>query len=184
VTTRKSSKSSQAPKPKSSAPKEATSTPSPSLPTADAKPPGLSKFQGFVVERRHRSVAKNAPYNPRGITPEARAKLRAGLKAFGLLEPPIWNRKTGNLVGSHRRLEELDALMGTPDYMLDFAVVDLDPTREVEANILLNNPNAQGHYEVDQLAELLKTPDLELSSTGSAAPDSSSSRARSEEATR
>lgn len=98
----------------------------------------------------------NAPYNPRKIDKRAREKLRAGLKKAGLVNAPVWNEQTGNIVSGHRRLELLDELEGSADYLLDVNVVDLAPEREKEVNVLLNNPTAQGDYDVTRLAALLK----------------------------
>lgn len=114
----------------------------------------------------HRSVLKGAPYNPRTISDDARAKLKRNLKNVGLLEPLIWNKTTGTLLGGHQRLACLDALEGSSDYLLDVSVVELTPAQEAEQNIALNSPNLQGDYDMDMLAQLLKTPELELDATG------------------
>lgn len=128
--------------------------------------PALSKFQSFTMERLHRSQLVTAKYNPRVISDEAKARLQRNLKKVGLLEPLILNRTTGTLLGGHQRLACLDALEGSPDYLLDVSVVELSAKEEVEQNIALNNGNLQGEYDMDLLAELLKTPDLELDATG------------------
>ena len=70
----------------------------------------LSRFQKFTIVRVHRSRLKNAPYNPRVITPEAKDRLRKILERKGLLEALVWNVRTEHIVGGHRRLECLDAL--------------------------------------------------------------------------
>lgn len=150
MTTSKSSKSSPSPKPASTAPKEAT----------------LSRFQSFRMERVHRRKLKGAPYNPRVISDVARKRLERALETIGLAEPVIWNERTGFVVGGHQRLGALDALEGSDDYLLDVAVVDLSEKQERELNIALNNPNLQGEYDTDLLAQLLKTPDLDLDATG------------------
>lgn len=129
-------------------------------------PPQVSKHQAFAMERLHRSKLATAAYNPRTISESAKAKLKQNLKKVGLLEPLIWNRTTGTLLGGHQRLACLDALEGKPDYLLDVAVVELTPEEEKAQNVALNNPNLQGEYDLDMLAELLKAPDLDLASTG------------------
>lgn len=107
-----------------------------------------------------------AKYNPRTLSEEAKKKLQRSLRDFGLLEPVIWNKTTGLLVGGHQRLAALDALEGTDDYLLEVAAVELTEKQEREANVALNNPALQGEYDHDLLAELLKTPELDLAATG------------------
>lgn len=103
-----------------------------------------------------RSQLKNAPYNPRKISDKAKVKLRANLKRVGMLEPLIWNERTGNLVGGHQRIAALDSLMGTQDYALNVAKVDLDEKTEREQNVFLNNPEAQGEFDLEKLGLLFK----------------------------
>src|SRR5579871_292198 len=107
----------------------------------------VSKFQNFTTETVHRSVLKNAPYNPRHITERGKAKLKETLKRVGLVQPLVWNRRSGNLVGGHQRLKQLDALEGKSDYSLTVAVVDVDDKRERELNVLLNNTDVGGEWE-------------------------------------
>jgi ParB-like chromosome segregation protein Spo0J len=106
-----------------------------------------------------------AGYNPRRMTAKAAAKLRASLESFGLVEPLIWNRRTGRLVGGHQRLAILKSL-GVSE--VPVSVVDLSEEREKALNVVLNNPEAQGRYEPGKLAELLHDlEDLpELDATG------------------
>ena len=51
-----------------------------------------------------------APYNPRlklrPGDPRYR-KLRRSVERFGLVEPLVWNRRTGHLVGGHQRYQIL-----------------------------------------------------------------------------
>lgn len=87
----------------------------------------------------------------------AKKQLRKSLDKFGLLEPLIWNEKTGNLVGGHQRLSLMDEDEGWPgcDYVLTVAVVRLTEKQEKAANVFLNNQAAQGRYDKDQLFALL-----------------------------
>lgn len=84
----------------------------------------------------------------------------------GLISTITWNEPSGNLVGGHQRLAIIDALEGTDNYLIEVSVVQLTPAQEVEANISLNNPNLQGDWDLELLAEALKTPDLDLGATG------------------
>ena len=105
----------------------------------------------------------NAPYNPRKIKDEARRRLKANIGRVGLLEPIIWNSRTGHVVGGHQRLKALDSLEGTDNYLVPVAVVDLDETTERAQNVFLNNSEAQGEWDIGQLGELLKSiPEPEM----------------------
>lgn len=116
----------------------------------------LSKHVKFTVETIHRGRLVNAVYNPRLLTEKAKQKLKRSLSRFGLVEPPIWNKRSGNIVGGHQRMGILDAFEGTPDYMLPVAVVDLDDASEKALNVMLNNTTAMGDYDLGKLEAILK----------------------------
>jgi len=116
--------------------------------------------------RVHRSKLLNAPYNPRHLDEAGRKRLKAVIKKHGLLEPLVWNKRTGHLVGGHQRIAQLDALEKSPDYELDVAVVDLSEKQEAEANVLLNNPSIQGEYDVDLLKGLGDEHGLDFKNLG------------------
>lgn len=121
-----------------------------------------SKFEKFDFRLVHRSALKNAPYNPRQISDDAKKKLRDNIKRVGLIDPVIWNETTGNLVGGHQRLAALDALEGNPSYSLTVAVVRMDEKTEKEQNIFLNNPNAQGDWDLEKLEKLVQDVSVEF----------------------
>jgi DNA modification methylase len=111
-----------------------------------------------------------APYNPRAISPEALAGLRGSVERFGLVEPVVWNRRTGRVVGGHQRLKVLQQ-MGVADTQV--VVVDLDEIEEKALNVALNNPAIAGEFTADihlllaeinaampELGELLRFDDL------------------------
>lgn len=124
---------------------------------------GANKLEQFTLGIVHRSEIKNADYNPRKITEEAKKKLKRFLKRKGLLGPLIWNRLTGNLVSGHQRLEQMDAIMGTDDYELTVAVVEFDNEKdEIAANIFLNNPSAQGEWDYEILTEIGELADFDF----------------------
>ncbi len=113
---------------------------------------------------------KPAPYNPRielKRTDPRYRKLRRSLQEFGLVEPLIWNRRTGHVVGGHQRLRILREL-GFKEAPV--SVVDLPPERERVLNIVLNNREAQSDYDVARLTAILeeldKTPTIDLRQTG------------------
>jgi hypothetical protein len=124
----------------------------------------LTKFQKFTVERISRATIVGLPVNPRKISAYAKKKLQANLKRVGLLEPVIFNKKTGHLVGGHQRLACLDALESSRDYMLDVAMVSLTEKQEKEQGLFLNNAAAMGEWDLALLAPML--PDLNLEQTG------------------
>ena len=133
---------------------------------ASSKQPVGNRFDNYVVETMHRSSLRAAPYNPRVLGDKEKKKLQAGLKKHGMLAPPVWNKRTGNLVAGHQRLSILDAFSGNPDYTLQIAVVDLNEAQEKEANLLLNNPQAMGDWDLTKLDEMLKDTNVELVGTG------------------
>lgn len=111
-------------------------------------------YEKYEIQTVDRSQVKNAPYNPRVISGKAKKRLRENLKKVGLVEPPIWNKRTGNLVGGHQRMAALDALMGKKDYQLQVSVVDMDEATEKAQNIFLNNGEAQGTWDLVKLEEM------------------------------
>lgn len=125
-----------------------------------------TQFDRYEYREIHRRELKNAEYNPRRISDEAKRKLRNNLKIRGLMGAPVWNPTTGNLVGGHQRVNQLDALEGTDNYMIRVLVVPMDEKTEKEQNIFLNNPLSQGEWDYEKLEEMFKTPDIEIDSTG------------------
>lgn len=111
-----------------------------------------SKYQKFTIQTINRQDIKNAEYNPRIMDKEAKKRLKAGLKKHGLVSTLTWNKRTGNLVGGHQRLEQLDALEKNKDYSLDVCVIDVDEAEEAVLNVQLNNPSIQGDWDLDKLA--------------------------------
>ena len=110
---------------------------------------------------------KPAPYNPRQRlrpTDPAYQKLEASVRAFGLVEPLIWNELTGYIVGGHARLRILKKL-GMKE--VPVSIVHLDVAQEKALNLVLNNHEAQGRFDTTKLADLLTEledlPEFELS---------------------
>ena len=92
------------------------------------------------------SELKPAPYNPRTISDEAMAGLRASIERFGLVEPIIFNQKTGNVIGGHQRLKVLEEQGITKTQVV---VVDLPKREEKALNVALNNPHIAGEFTPD-----------------------------------
>ena len=94
-----------------------------------------------------------ADYNPRkDLQPgdSEYEKLKRSLTEFGYVEPVIWNKTTGHIVGGHQRLKVL-ADLGFEQ--VDCVVVELDETREKALNIALNK--ISGDWDESKLALLI-----------------------------
>lgn len=126
----------------------------------------LSKFQGYQIERIARSAILDAPYNPRKIADGNRERLAKGLTRHKLVMPPVWNKRTGNLVSGHQRLSILDEKHKGGDYLLDVAAIDVPEKQEVEINILLNNESAMGEFDLGALKGLSQEFEIDLSNVG------------------
>lgn len=122
-----------------------------------------SKYQAYETETINRSDIKNAPYNPRIMDPKAKKRLKQNIAKHGLVAALTWNKRTGNLVGGHQRLEQLDALEKDKDYELTVCVIDVDEREEAALNVQLNNPSMQGEWDLDKLANMTEEFDLDLS---------------------
>ena len=85
-----------------------------------------SKYQAYETDTISRDMIKNAPYNPRIMDEGAKKRLKRNIAKHGLVSALTWNKRTGNLVGGHQRLEQLDALEKSKDYELTVCVVDVD----------------------------------------------------------
>ena len=141
------------------------------VPASKSDTPEVSRFQRFRVERIPRSMLKEAPYNPRVMDEHGHKLLNRSLKKSGLVETIVWNKRTGNVVGGHQRLSELDKLENGRDYALDVAVIDVDETEEREINIKLNNQNMMGAYDTEKLAALFIQDGVQFADTGFSALD-------------
>ena len=91
------------------------------------------------------SELKAAPYNPRKSTITQDENLKRSLEKFGLVDPIIFNKQTGYIVGGHFRVRELKKL-GYKE--VDCVVVDLSPEDEKELNIRLNANTGEFDWEV------------------------------------
>lgn len=130
-----------------------------------------SKFENFEMQTIHRSEIKNAEYNPRFMGEKEKKRLRAALKENGLVSALTWNKRTGNLVGGHQRLEQLDALEKSEDYDLTVCVIDVDERQEAKINVQLNNPSMQGEWDVEKLFEITQDFDLSMEEMGFSTTD-------------
>ena len=90
------------------------------------------------IEKKPAADLLPAEYNPRKDLQSGDAeyeKLKRSLEQFGYVEPVIWNKTTGRVVGGHQRLKVLMDL-GYTD--VDCVVVELTEENEKALNIALN----------------------------------------------
>ncbi len=137
---------------------------------SDNLTPKVERIERWEDIELHRSEIKNAPYNPRKIGAKQKDKLKEVLRQLGMLGPIIWNKRSGNIVGGHQRMKLTDDYYGTQDYKIRVAAVDLSDKQEMEANIALNNAEAQGDWDIGQLGEMFKQG-LDVGATGFAVED-------------
>jgi len=101
----------------------------------------------MIIQVKKISELKAAPYNPRTSTEKQEAHLKASLEKFGVVEPIIFNKQTGFIVGGHFRVRELKKL-GYKE--IECVIVDLNEADEKELNIRLNANT--GAWDWDSLA--------------------------------
>ena len=108
-----------------------------------------------------------AKYNPRKDLkpgdPEYE-KLKKSMETFGYVEPIVWNKKTGNIVGGHQRLKILEE-QGHVE--IECVVVDFEETEEKALNVALNK--VSGQWDLPKLADLISELDdgiFDISITG------------------
>lgn len=119
------------------------------------------------IEKMNISKLNPAEYNPRKNLQPGDAeykKLKRSMEQFGYVEPVIWNKTTGRVIGGHQRLKVLVDL-GLKE--VDCVVVEMAEEREKALNIALNKIN--GEWDIDKLAMLisdLQGSDFDVSLTG------------------
>lgn len=107
------------------------------------------------IENKRISDLNPAPYNPRkDIKPGTKAwdDLNDSLKRFGMVQPVVWNQRSGRIVGGHQRLTMLIHQGFTHT---EVSVVDLDDNEEKALNVILNKLG-EGNWHNDKLADLLQ----------------------------
>lgn len=123
----------------------------------------LKQFEFDTIKR---SQIKFADYNPRLIDDGNLKKLVKNIRQNGLIEPVVWNKRTGVLVGGHQRLTAADKIYRGKDYDVPVAVLDVDEKQEKLLNVQLNNPSFQGEWDLPQLAALKLDDDIDFGDMG------------------
>lgn len=99
-------------------------------------------------------------YNPRkDLKPRHKEfkRLRTSIQEFGFVDPLIWNKRTGRLIGGHQRLKVLKDL---GHKVVPVSVVDFDDEKEKALNIALNK--IEGAWDTEKLTQLLSELDDEF----------------------
>lgn len=121
----------------------------------------------MIIEKIKVEQLIPAEYNPRkNLQPgdSEYEKIKRSLEEFGYVDPVIWNKTTGRIVGGHQRLKVL-ASMGRTE--VECVVVELDEEKEKALNVALNK--ISGDWDKEKLAVLmtdLDAADFDVSLTG------------------
>lgn len=130
---------------------------------------------------------KPAPYNPRKISADRLAALGKSLREFGDLGGVVVNVRTGNVIGGHQRIKNLDpawkivkskrdgsaagtvarGYIVTPWGELDYREVEWDQKKELAANLAANKHG--GDFDLPKVKEMLveiKASGMDLDFTG------------------
>jgi len=121
----------------------------------------------MLIQKMNTAELIPAEYNPRKDLKPGDAeyeKLKRSLQEFGYVEPVIWNKTTGKVVGGHQRLK---VLMDMGITEVECVVVELPVEKEKALNIALNK--ISGSWDNDKLALLiadLQGVDFDVTLTG------------------
>ena len=108
----------------------------------------------MIVEKKKLSELNRAAYNPRVELKQGDAvyeQLKRSINEFGYVEPIVWNKTTGNIVGGHQRLTVLED-MGYDE--VDVVVIEVDELKEKTLNLALNK--VKGEWDFGSLSDLLQ----------------------------
>lgn len=105
-----------------------------------------------------------ADYNPRkDLKPGDREydKLLRSIEEFGYVEPIVWNRTTGNIIGGHQRLK---VLIDKGYTEVEVVELELDEQEEKILNVALNKISGRWDNEklIAVLEELKEQEEMEL----------------------
>lgn len=141
----------------------------------------------MTTKTKQQTVAdlQPAPYNPRQITPEQERALGRAMREFGDLGGIVVNIRTGNIVGGHQRVKQLqpewaihkkprtdktgtvaEGMIDTPWGNVHYREVDWTEAKEKAANLAANKHG--GAFDLSSVAAILGELDgkLDLDLTG------------------
>jgi DNA modification methylase len=108
-----------------------------------------------------------AVYNPRkDLRPGdvEYEKLKKSIAEFDIVEPLVWNKRSGNLVGGHQRLKILKEL-GYKE--VEVSVVDLTDSKEKALNLALNKISGEWDFPLlKDILEEINTGEFDIEITG------------------
>lgn len=111
----------------------------------------------MIVKKVHVDKLKLAEYNPRKDLQSEDVeyqKLEKSINHFGYIDPIVWNKRSGNVVGGHQRLK---ILINQGLQEIEVSVVDLGQEDEKTLNIALNK--ISGEWDENKLKELFQELD-------------------------
>ncbi|OLS02575.1 site-specific DNA-methyltransferase [Tissierella creatinophila] len=118
------------------------------------------RCENLIIEKIKIEKLNPSKYNPRkdlkAGDPEYE-RLKKSIETFGYVEPVIWNKRTGNIVGGHQRLKILKE-QGQEE--VDCVVVDMDESEEKALNVALNK--VSGDWDLPKLADLIEQLDADM----------------------
>lgn len=119
----------------------------------------------MVIKTIKLDLLKEAPYNPRVDLAQDDPdyiKVKRSLETFDLVEPVVWNKRTGHIVGGHQRVKALRELGRTE---VEVSVVDLPLDEEKKLNVRINK--VKGRWDYEKLADLIASlPEEDVELTG------------------
>ena len=137
-----------------------------------AKKTPAKKPASFAIEDTAELLADGA--NPRKISDDAAGGLRNSLRRFGDLSGIVFNRRTGELVCGHQRMQQIRAEYGDrvvevldeaaelgciridPQHVFPVRVVDWSTAKQRAANVAANSPKIAGQFTDDLTSYLLE----------------------------
>ena len=99
----------------------------------------------MIIEIKKIADLIPASYNPRKATKKQEGNLKKSLEKFGVVEPIVFNKQTGCIVGGHFRIRELKKLGYTE---VECVIVDLPIEDEKELNIRLNANTGEWDWDL------------------------------------
>lgn len=112
----------------------------------------------MLIKKMNLNDLTPADYNPRlELKPgmDEYKKLKNSILEFGFIDPPIFNEKTGHLIGGHQRVSVAKDLGLYEE--IEVSVVNLSIDKEKALNLALNK--ISGIWDEEKLAMLLKELD-------------------------
>ncbi len=121
------------------------------------------------IQKMRITDLNRAEYNPRvDLEPwmEEYIALKHAIEQFGLVQPVVWNKTTGNVVSGHQRLTVLQDMGET---YVDVSIVELSEIQEKQLNVAMNK--ITGAWDDEKLADLLAELGDDATDTGFSLPE-------------